>query len=360
MQNNIVIEQFSFADRSDLLAFLKTAYDDNPRQYDEDFWKWHYLKTPHSHLKNMPIWLAKSNNQIVGQLAAIPVEVNIGNEQSKGLWIVDFIVSEKFRRQGIGKMLVLAAQKSYPVTMALGTDEQHTPVLLESIGWKIVGEIPRYHKLLFPGAAIKEISKIRSLAKILDFSFMPFRPRSDPKYFEDNNNLRFVNKFDADFNKLWEEASIQWDCAVKRNSKMLEWQYKLQPNKEFDILGYYEDDKLLGYAVLFFRKRNFYRVLSKGAISDIVYHPSNPSKIVGELLQGAIQLAIKKRAGGLVTDVLDSLVEEKLKNLGFWRVKNPLRLMIKSDVHQKSVYNLNSWFLTRGDSDISIFEEPNI
>lgn len=359
MPEVIKVERLNLSEKSKLLSFLKVAYKGNPRQSDENFWDWHFLEMPNANSSEIPVWVAKSGEKIVGQLAAIPIEVNVNNEQIKASWIVDFIVLKAFRRQGIGKKLVLAVQKCYPITMALGTDEQYTPFLLKSLGWKIGGEVPRFHKMLFPGVTIREISKFKILIKFTDLCFAPFRPRYDEKLLR-NNNIRFIEYFDSDFDNLWREAHSQWDCAVLRNAKTLNWQYISQPNKKFDILGYYEKSQLLGCIVLFFRKRNSQGALPKASIADICYHPSKSSEIVDRLLKAALQLALERHTGGLVTDVLNPFIEEKLRRLGFWRVKSPLRLMIKADVHQEKIYNLKEWFLTRGDADISIFEDTNI
>ena len=141
---------------------------------------------------------------------------------------------------------------------------------------------------------------------------------------------------------------------------MLRWQYQKQPGKKFDILGFYEKGNLRGYAVLFFRKADTNGAISKAAITDIFYHPENAKTTVDALIKGALQLAVERRAGGLVTDAIDPLLEERFEFHGFWRVKNPLQLMVKTGVREDLLYDTKNWFLTRGDSDISIFEDPNL
>ena len=360
MRNAVTIERFDLSEKENLLSFLKTAYDDNPRQSDERFWSWHFAESPLSSAKKMPVWLAKSGGRIAGQLAAIPVELKVGERVLPSMWILDFIVDPKFRRQGIGKNLVRAAEESCSVMLGVNTMEQHAPALLQGLGWKIVGKIPRFHKMLFPGAAVKEIAKIKPLASAVNLGFAPFRPRLKNKNLSNNENLRILENFEAGFDELWDEASRQWNCAVKRDVKILEWQYKKQPGKKFDILGFFEQRKLRGYAVLFFRKADERGFISKAAITDIFYHPDNAEKTIDKLIEGALSLAVERRAGGLVTDVIDDLLQERLEKFGFWRVKNPLQLMVKTTENQGLLYDAKNWFLTRGDSDISIFEDPNL
>lgn len=360
MQNAVTIERFDMLEKRKILAFLKTAYGGSPRRSDERFWNWHFIENPLFDSEKTPIWVAKSGDEIIGQLATIPVELKVGDEIHSSVWILDFIVDPKFRRQGIGKRIVAAAMESYDVLLGVNTHEQHSPELLEGLGWKIVTGVPRFHKLLFPGAAVREISKIKPLAKIADLGFAPFRPKSEDKNLEKNENLRVIQSFGSDFDELWKEASKIRNCIVKRDSKMLEWQYLRQPYKRYDVLGFYENEKLRGYIVLFFRKADAGDAISKAAISDIFYHADDAEKAVDALVKGALQLCLERRAGGLVTDVIDPLIEKKLDELKFQRVKNPLLLMVKTNFREALLYNKSEWFLTRGDSDTSIFEEPNL
>jgi hypothetical protein len=82
--------------------------------------------------------------------------------------------------------------------------------------------------------------------------------------------------------------------------------------------------------------------------------------VIDALLKGALRLALERRAGGLVIDVLDPRVEERLSQLGFWRIKASPPFMAGTFDDQDLMYERSNWFLTRGDSDVSIFEEPNL
>jgi len=360
MQNALHIKQFELSEKDALLSFLRIAYSDDPRQSDPLFWEWHYLQSPHVTLGNMPIWIAKDADEIVGQMAAIPVELKIGEVQRRAIWILDFVVRPDYRRRGLGKRLVLAAEESCPVRLGIATNEQHSPAILKSLGWAMLGKIPRYNRMLFPGNAVREISRFKTLRQFVNIVYAPLRPRLSKRSSVHSYTLQAVEKFDSSFDALWREASAQWPCAVVRDSAMLTWQFSKQPGKKFEALGLYEQERLVGYVVLFVRKQDSNGALPKAAITDLCYHPSRPVEIIDELLQGALQLAVNRRVGALVTDVTDPLVEERLQRFGFWRTKNPQQLMVKSADHQDLLYDSSNWFLTRGDSDTSIFEQSNL
>ncbi|HEY0457963.1 MAG TPA: GNAT family N-acetyltransferase [Pyrinomonadaceae bacterium] len=355
MPDEIKIEQLQLSDRDKAIALVAKGYGDNPRMSDARFWDWHYREVPKMGMGKPPIWVAKSGERIVAQVATIPVEVNIESERRRAIWIVDMVVDPEFRRRGLAKKLVLAAEEFCPFGLVIGTNEQHSDPLLQSLGYRHVAKIPRFHKLLFPANDVRQIASLNLLRKAVNLAFAPFRPR-----FEKNKNVRAVEKFDASFDALWTEAETQWSCAVRRTAQFLEWQYARQPGKRFDVIGYYEGEKLLGYAVLFFRKPRANGAISKAAITDICYHPENPKKTVDALLQESLRLAVERGAGGLVTDVLDKLTEERLLHFGFGRVKSPLQFMVKSADRQDLLYNPEKWFVTRGDADVSIFEDPNL
>ncbi len=357
MSNDVHIKRLDLSEKAVLLAFLRAAYPDDARHGDERFWDWHFLENPHA--EDIPVWVAKSGERIVGQLAAIPVELATGAEQGRAMWILDFVVDENFRRRGIGKRLVAAAQESCPVGLGVNTDEQHAPALLQGMGWVKVGNIHRYNRLLFPGDALREIAQWRVLRRLLNICYAPFRPRFAGQATGAGRTMRQVEGFDSSFDALWRDARAQWSCAVVRDARMLEWQYARQPGKRFDVLGLYEGERLAGYVVLFFRKKDAHGALPKAAITDLCYRPDNSAEVVDELLRGALRLAVERRAGALVTDVLDPLVEERLRRLGFWRIKKSPQLMVKAADRQGLLYKSSNWFLTRGDSDISIFEQPN-
>ncbi len=356
----MLVKQFELKEKTALLTFLRTAYAENPRMSDASFWNWHFLENPYTEPDNLPIWIVKNDDEIVAQLAATLIKLKIGDAEKSSMWILDLIVRPDFRRKGLGKKLANAAVEFQPLGLGMNTAEQHSTALLENVGWKMIGRIPRYSKLLFPGEALKEISRIKILRSIANFAFAPMRSKYAKKLMTDEENLRVIEDFDSGFDELWRESACQWTCAVAREAVLLNWQYKNQPDKKFDVLGFYEDEKLLGYVVLYFRKKEVRGALSKGAITDLCYHPSKPQSVIDALINGALRLAVERRAGTLVTDVLDNSIQKRLEFFGFSKVKNPLQLLVKNPDKNIALENLDEWLITRGDSDTSIFEEPNL
>jgi GNAT superfamily N-acetyltransferase len=356
MQGDVIIEQLKPSDKDDLLAFLGKAYEENPRQSDETFWNWHFPESPYWDSANPPLWIAKVDGQIAGQLASVPVELNVAGEQHRAIWILDLIVSPDFRRRGIAKKLALASMDYCPFVLGVNTPKQHAPAMLVGLGWKIFSKIPRYQKMLFPGNAVREIAKFRSVAATVNAAFAPVRG-GYPSW----PNVKRVERFDKSFDQLLTDARSQWPCSIARTSAFLDWQFCRQPGKRFEILTCVENGELRGYAVMFFREPNKRGVIDKAAISDIYYAPTNADETITMLLDESVKLAIEREVGTVVTDIIDDRVQRLLKHGGFWRVKSDLQLLASVPAeYQDVVYNAANWYLTRADSDISIFEAPNI
>lgn len=360
MARDARIKKFEPADEDAVLSFLRAAYPAEPLKSDRGFWRWHFLENPNTSLDDVPLWLVVNEEGVIGQMASIPVEVKVGASRKRALWIVDYILLPECRGTGLGKRLLDIPLEYCPTLLTLGYNE-HSAKVMWRIGWVSLGQIKRFQRLLFPGDAAKEISRRGALRSFANLAYAPLRPSAAALRPSARGEVREVVSFDSSFDNLWTRASAQWTCAVVRDSRMLEWQFRKQPGKKFDVLGYYEEGRLLGYAILYFRKpEGAGRVSPKVAITDLLYDPMDAERIIDELLKGALRLAIERRAGAIVTDVRDARVEEGLRRHGFWPVKSaPPFAALTSEDHE-TVFNAGNWFLTRGDCDVSIFEEPNL
>lgn len=357
MDEALQARQFTLDDRDALLAFLSRVYANDLRRSDREFWEWHYLKNPYTDTNNLPIWIALDGEKIVGHLAAIETEIKVGDETHKTIWILDLIIDENYRRRGIAKQLVGLAEEFRPIRLGINTHEQKSPELLEARGWKIVASIPRYTRVLFPGNAFLSGSGLKTLVRKAANALYSFRRQGAANLWPSAGEIRRLERFDDTADRLWENASATRRCIAVRRSEFLNWQYFEQPNKKFDVLGLFSDDQLRGYVVLYFRAADEQGVIEKAAISDILFYDETAADA---LLNAALRLAIERRAGRIVTDLLNKPAEDALLRNGFFKTKSPLLLMVKSGVAENIALDPNEWFVTRGDSDTTIFETPNL
>ena len=357
MSESLTARQFTLEDRDALLGFLGRVYAADPRRGNREFWEWHYLKNPYTKTDDLPIWIALDGEKIVGHLAAIETEVKVGRDAHPTIWILDLIIDENYRRRGIAKRLVEFAEAFREIRLGINTHEQHSPELLESRGWKIVTSIPRYARVLFPGNAFFSGSGPQPFLRKAANSLYSFRRRKVEQHAARTGEVRHIERFDEAADALWEQASGLNACIAVRRSAFLNWQYFEQPNKRFDVLGVYSREELLGYVVLYFRAPNSQGIVEKAAISDLFF---TAAEVADDLLNAALKLAVERRVGRVVTDMLSKDAEDALTRHGFFKTKSPLLLMVKSAVANDLVLEPSQWFVTRGDSDTTIFETPNI
>jgi GNAT superfamily N-acetyltransferase len=358
MPGDLQITQFELSDENALLAFLRAAYPDDPRRSEHAFWRWHFLEHPLISLDDIPLWLVKDGSEIAAQLAAIPMELKIGDDRARAIWIMDVYVHQNYRRRGLAKRLWLTAGQHYSRMFGLGINEQSKAVVM-GLNWVPMGHIHRYYRLLFPGDALKDIQNVRALRALFNLGYAPFRRGLARRSRQAMGTVREVREFDASFDTLWQRTRGQWPCVVERGARYLQWQFMRQPGKRFDVLGLYQDEQLIGYVVLFFRKTGRDGRPPKVAIADLCYDASNSSEVIDELLKASLRLALERRAGSIVTDILDARVERRLGAFGFRRIKTAPEFIANPGA-PPLLYDPRNWFLTRADSDVSIFEQPNL
>lgn len=355
MPEDVSIEQMKPSDRDEVLAFLRKVYPDNPRQGNGEFWDWHFPDSPYANAGDLPLFIARVDGRLAGQAAALPVEFNVEGESVRAAWILDYIVDTDFRRRGIAKKLALALKDHYPYVFAVTTHKQHSTKLLSDIGWNVFTGIPRYQRILFPGNALREASRIAPVRGFANLIYSPLR-----RGFRTEEKVHCTNTFGSAFDRFWSKARDQWPCSITRNGSVLDWQFCRQPGKHFEIFGHLIDGELSGYAVMFFRREDQRGIIEKAAISDICYGPADPDRTIDSLLSACLDLAIKRRVGSVVTDVIDDRIAGGLRRAGFWRVNSDLLLSANVPEKRDVICDPANWFLTRADSDISIFEGPNL
>lgn len=356
MPFDVCIERMRIDEMDAVLSFLTKAYEEEPRQSEPGFWKWHFLELPGVDAKAPPVWLAKIDDRIVGQMAALPVMIDAGEKAIDAAWAVDLIVDAEFRRLGIAKMLTASLEAEFPFVLAASTTRQHSTELFLGRGWKMIATVPRFRKMIFAGNASRDLASVAPVRAAANALSRPFRHVPKQRH---ELEIRRVDSFDPDFDELWRDARRSWKFCVRRSSEYLDWQFRRQPGKSFEIFGCYSSGRLRGYAVLFFRKPVLNGIVAKGAITDICYGQDDAENVVDALVGVAVGRAIELRVGSLVADALDPLLEKRLKRFGFWHVKGPLRFLAKIPREYKAAAEAMNWFLTRADADISIFEEPN-
>ena len=200
MTGDVQIKQFESSDMEPLLSFLRVAFPGEPNKSDASFWKWRFFENPYICQDNIPLWVVKAGDKIVGQVASIPVELKVGAEVKRALWLVDYLLLPEYRPGGLAIPLFQVSWSYCKTLLSLGYNENSSAVM-RLLRWKPLESINRYQILLFPGHAAKEISRLapaRRLATSCMRLFVPTRgfsrrPRTARCARRQDSTLRLTN-----------------------------------------------------------------------------------------------------------------------------------------------------------------------
>ena len=203
------------------------------------------------------------------------------------------------------------------------------------------------------------IKKNRMIGKILAFFFsILLRGIPRPPKFTLTSQLKIFNDMDVSFSQiedLWEQNKSRYGITVDRSALYLKWRLKDNPYHNHTFLCYYQNDRMVGYAVLVLELNTF-------LIIDIFADRMN-KYIFQNLLHAVRKYAFQK---GIVQVKCNTIKRSKflisvLKSAGFYNMgdllnkycrkkpKNPKQIFIyiSEEIDIKGdPWNNENWFLT--------------
>lgn len=121
------IRQATSADYPRIAIFIDRTYGSSARFKLGPRWEWQFLSTPYQAEANadVPIWIALNGEEVVGQIALQPGQLQFGGEILPIGWIVDVMVDVAHRGRGLAHRLnqaILASGRTaVTLTMAAAT-----------------------------------------------------------------------------------------------------------------------------------------------------------------------------------------------------------------------------------------------
>jgi hypothetical protein len=169
-------------------------------------------------------------------------------------------------------------------------------------------------------------------------------------------NVRWLERFDARADELWQTAYDRRKIAVTRDAAFLNWRYYLNPRRDYRVVAFEEKDQLVAYAVARCMEQFG---LHGGMITDLVGRPGREDALQ-TVLAVAMEHFMEQRmdlAACLIYG--DRRVARLLKRNGFLPV--PKRAFKEwyfgvrvnnESVSPDLVNDPGNWYLTFGDTDI--------
>ena len=358
-------------DKDQIWAFIRFAYKDTFEYMIPERWKWQYVLNPYRNDKPnlLPIWIAEKENQIVGQICGIPVELKIGDRLLNAAWGVDLIVMPVCRGEGVGTRLIDAMVSDVEQYMAVEMSDI-TKRIYDRHEYIDIGPVSVHRKIIRirPSLATAYLSKLAVahplLKRPLQMVNSPFLIR--PLAFLMNQILRFygvfssilkanaqvdiqeVDRFGDEVDELWEETNHEYGIIVKRDQKYLNWRFAENEQLRYTSFLALQNNRVTGYVVL--RKaqemeHNF------GYIVDL-YAAKNDQTTVEALVRHALDFF------GDEVDLIECACSlekftDVLKRFGFIEMRQSIPYAKSTDQGMLSRLRSlkNDWFITAGDSD---------
>lgn len=297
----------------------------------------------------------EDEGRIVAYEGRMPVDIMINGEQERGYFFHDTLVHPDYRKKGLGLALVNQLKNTWENatdTFAIGVwMNQFTYEILKRRGYHELSA-PYYVRPLNLGRYLTKIVGNKHLARLLTAPVKYLGAVYDffsERRFADISVSR-VTRFDPRFDEFARRVSRKFRLVVVRHSRYLNWKYVDRPFSSYVIYACERAHELAGYIVLLPVEAGDFKV---GVIVDMLADPDD-SAAISCLCQLAIKY-FKKGDVDLIVCVLtnNNFVRVFRRHLFFKRRKAAPVMVANLHKHhaQDVLKDINSWFLTCGDSD---------
>ena len=371
------IESADLTKMEELVSFFRSAYSDqfNAADYKntEEItkrWEWANRKNPNIDGGQFPAWLCKDNknNDILGHFAVIPTSLKFRDQHYPAVWGRDLVILPKFRKLGIGPLLVdnvLKNTKDKSVAFLIAGLNDDVYGIYKKFGFTDLGFIPLYVRGNSVSAILRHKMHDNILTRILGILLggllkvlyaiycIPFFKYSSNK----NIVIKEIKEFDSSFDKLWEKTSPYFPIIIKRDSKTLNWRFVRQPYWKYRIFKAEtrNSGELKGYVIL---REGKSKGLSVGVISDMFCQPDDIYTI-GTLVDFTVKYFKKKDDISLIRcNILHKSFVSILKKSGFISIPSNSRFMftnVRRDLDSDFAANPENWFINYADSDLDFY-----
>jgi hypothetical protein len=288
-----------------------------------DNWHWKFTeKNPSGH---SIIWIAEFESRIIAHFAAVPYRLKIFDEEVAASHSIGALVDEEYQNRGLLK-------------------------LLGDKIWKGLAERGIFFTWGFPNERASRFHKaILGYEDLINFDVWKIE-KSDIGTARSNPAWRAIDVFDADFDRLWEECSGDYDIAVVRNRTYLNWRYLQRPDWQYFPFGLYEKKALKGYVVL-----KIYREdrIKRGHIVDIFSHREDRDSL-NLLVGGSLDFFSEQDVDEATVWIWgNSLIEDLLAEKAFVKIPADIPLLLRiNGKHpcQDQIRDNSHWYFTMGDS----------
>jgi hypothetical protein len=301
-----------------------------------------------------------TTDAFVGMAAIFPTQLRVFGELVPAAVAGDFAVDDGHR--GLGPAIPLqraavAALSEHGLACAFGYPNENSEPITRRIGYKDLGPLTRYVKVLRSRVVVERYVRRRGLARLAAGAsrvvvdpLLSLVSRERLKRLPRGLRLERPAAFDDRFSALWESHFQQGKITSERNPELLNWRYETgREDGIYSIIALVgPDEQVAAYAV--YRTRNEIR-----HVVDIVFQQSQ--EVLDALLAELIRDARRERAVAisLIHMGEPSLMTQRLRAFEFGRREEDSHLHVfvpgESELEQALVDRSN-WHFLNADADL--------
>lgn len=313
------IRQYKEGDENGIFELTKAVYP--KERYNKEkwmqWWTWEFRNAPAG---PAIILVAEQEDNIIGQLALIPLRMKIENQIVRAAIELDDMTHPDYRRQGIFFSLIreasiVAKEEDIRMIYASPTEMAYS-VHLKCERFGVQG-----FKFLFKPLTLRNILRNYisnrfqlKLAIILGSLIINLFFRTKKSVNVNELTINRISSFDDSIDGFWRRVSSGYEIIVMRNKEYLNWRYVKISNKNYVIYLAKEKDEVCGYIVLRAEKPGD---LIMGYIVDIIA-PPNRMDVIDQLISAAIEYFEDEKADLIITKMIaNKLYLKAFKRKGF-------------------------------------------
>jgi hypothetical protein len=168
-------------------------------------------------------------------------------------------------------------------------------------------------------------------------------------------DVRSIESFDGEHDRLWESVRHEYACAVVRDASYLNWKYVTQPGQDYVRLEFRRDGELAAAAVLGFDEPGEIFRYRRAFLVDLIVPPSD-TELVRGVLDGVRDYCQSLDVDALLFHVINDPLEKLVRAYGFLPRRATRYLLVNPHRTPAAARELlldpKSWLITMGDSDI--------
>lgn len=319
------------------VRYVQWLFDENPASWRDE---------------PLPIFVCRDGQQLIGQVAVIPVDLQLNGTPVRGGWYIDTFVLPAYQRQRVGERLIRVVDRHVPLSLSLGQSDAAFR-LLQRLDWCVAGAMTRYRRVLRPLHATAkkalEMLGLGNLARMLPRAHIA-REGSTPPAIRVEPVTSFAHIVDQHSDLRGPGAGA---TRVGRTAAFMQWRYCANPFFQYavrrlSIAGYGD-----AYAVCRLSDEG---VLRRTVLVDLVYPDGLPQALLADVVTVVVDAIGDDGAEIFECQTSDTAVLAALGASPLSRAQPGMRFLYRATANGTAgISTVDSWRLYVGDSDADTY-----